>query len=460
MKKSPARSSYLKNNPSNLLERINNSIDIDKRLYKEDIDASIAHCTMLIKTRIIKSSDGAKIINALTQIKRDIKKDKIKFQSKLEDIHMNIEALLYSKIGPIAGKLHTGRSRNDQVVTDFKIWIRNNAKIIDKEIQYLQKSLIKVSKTNTLTLMPGYTHMQIAQPVSLSLHYLAYVEMLGRDRSRMLNCISRLNENPLGAAALAGTSFPINRNITTKLLGFSKPTINSLDSVSDRDFVIEFIFTLTMIGIHLSRLAEEIILWSSQHFKFIALPNKLSTGSSIMPQKKNPDGAEIVRSNVANLIGNLNSALIILKGLPLAYSKDLQNDKKYTFDAFDNVLLCIQVMTELINNIKLNKKEMSKAVLNSYSTATDLADWLVKKLDYSFREAYKLAGEIVSFASKKNKKLHELNIIDLKKFDENFNKDVFNILSPLNSMKSKKSFGGTAPESVRKSIQYAIKKYL
>ena len=382
MKKNPARNLLLKKAPSKLLERINSSIDVDVRLFQEDIEASSVHCKMLIKTKIISPKDGKKIINGLQQILRDAKKNKIKLDSKFEDIHMNVEALLHDKIGPIAGKLHTGRSRNDQVVTDFKLWIKKHSQIIDDEIKKLQKALIRIAKRNTSTVMPGYTHLQIAQPVSLAHHCLAYVEMMGRNRSRISDCIKRLNESPLGAGALAGTSFPIDRKMTARLLGFSKPTINSIDSVSDRDFAIEFIFSLSLVSIHLSRLAEEIILWSSQHFNFVKLPDELSTGSSIMPQKKNPDGAELVRSNASNIISNLNNILSLLKGLPLAYCKDLQDDKRLTFNTYDNVLLNLQVMTELMNKIQFNKKKMLQAVDESYATSTDLADWLVKKLHY------------------------------------------------------------------------------
>jgi argininosuccinate lyase len=308
--------------------------------------------------------------------------------------------------------------------------------------------------------MPGYTHLQIAQSVSLAHHCLAYVEMLGRDRERLQDSLKRLNENPLGACALAGTSFPINRNITTKLLGFSHPTRNSIDSVSDRDFALEFIFNLSLISVHLSRLAEEIVIWSSQQYNFITLPDELSTGSSIMPQKKNPDGAELVRAQAARTIGNLSTLLILLKGLPLAYSKDLQDDKKITFDSFDTVNLGLKVMTELMSKIIFNTKNMKKAIESSYATATDLADWLVKNLQYPFREAYQITGKIVAFADKKNVRLDELTLSQLQVFDMNITKDIFLVLSPMNSMKSKESFGGTAPEIVKKSIQYAIKKYL
>ena len=460
MKKNTVRSLLLKKAPSKLLERINSSVDFDSRLFQEDIEASVVHCRMLVKTKIISSKDGKKIINGLNRILKDIKNNKVKLDSKFEDIHMNVEALLHNKIGSIAGKLHTGRSRNDQVVTDFKLWIKKHSQIIDDEIKKLQKALIRIAKKNILTVMPGYTHLQIAQPVSLAHHCLAYVEMMGRNRGRISDCIKRLNENPLGAGALAGTSFPIDRKMTTRLLGFSKPTINSIDSVSDRDFAIEFIFVLSLAGIHLSRLAEEIILWSSQHFNFVELPDELSTGSSIMPQKKNPDGAELVRANASSVISNLNNILSLLKGLPLSYSKDLQDDKRLTFNTYDNILLSLQVMTELMNKIRFNKKTMLQAVDESYATSTDLADWLVKKLHYPFRQAYQIAGKIVGYASSKKKSLLNMSLKELQKFDNNITNDIFLVLSPLNSMKNKSSFGGTAPETVKKSIQYAIKRYL
>jgi len=337
---------------------------------------------------------------------------------------------------------------------------KKHSQIIDDEIKKLQKALIRIAKNNTSTVMPGYTHLQIAQPVSLAHHCLAYVEMMGRNRSRIGDCIKRLNESPLGAGALAGTSFPIDRKMTARLLGFSKPTINSIDSVSDRDFAIEFIFVLSLTGIHLSRLAEEIILWSSQHFNFVGLPDELSTGSSIMPQKKNPDGAELVRANASSVISNLNNILSLLKGLPLSYSKDLQDDKRLTFNAYDSVLLGLQVMTELMNKIKFNKKTMFQAVEGSYATSTDLADWLVKKLHYPFRQAYQITGKIVDYANSKNKSLSNMSLKELQKFDNNITSDIFRVLSPLNSMKSKNSLGGSAPEIVKKSIQYVIKKYL
>ena len=460
MKKNPSRNLHLKKNPSRLLEKINNSIDTDHRLYKEDIEGSIAHAKMLGKQKIIFKKEELKIVNGLKSILKSIASGKITFKKELEDIHMNVESLLFKKIGKTAGKLHTARSRNDQVVTDFKLWIRNNSVSLDKQLQILQQNLIKVANKNTNTIMPGYTHLQVAQPISLAHHCLAYVEMLGRDRSRLLDCMKRLNENPLGSGALAGTSFPIDRNFTTKLLNFSRPTANALDSVSDRDFAVEFLFVLSLISTHLSRMAEEIILWSNQQFNFIILPDELATGSSIMPQKKNPDGAELVRGKASSVISNLNALLIILKGLPLAYSKDLQDDKKIVFSTFDDVYLTLGVMSEMWSKITFNNNIMAEAVNNSNATATDFANWLVQNLQLSFREAYHLTGKIVAYADENNKKLHQLKLTELQKFNKKINKEAKKTFSIEESIKNKKSFGGTSPQSVKQTIKNAIKKYL
>ncbi len=460
MKKNPSRNIHLKKNPSRLLEKINNSIDTDHRLYKEDIEGSIAHAKMLGKQKIIFKKEELKIVNGLKSILKSITSGKITFKKELEDIHMNVESLLFKKIGKTAGKLHTARSRNDQVVTDFKLWIRNNSVSLDKQLQILQKNLIKVANKNTNTIMPGYTHLQVAQPISLAHHCLAYVEMLGRDRSRLLDCMKRLNENPLGSGALAGTSFPIDRNFTTKLLNFSRPTANALDSVSDRDFAVEFLFVLSLISTHLSRMAEEIILWSNQQFNFIILPDELATGSSIMPQKKNPDGAELVRGKASSVISNLNALLIILKGLPLAYSKDLQDDKKIVFSTFDDVYLTLGVMSEMWSKITFNNNIMAEAVNNSNATATDFANWLVQNLQLSFREAYHLTGKVVAYADENNKKLHQLKLTELQKFNKKINKEAKKTFSIEESIKNKKSFGGTSPQSVKQTIKNAIKKYL
>ena len=415
---------------------------------------------MLGKQKIITKKEQSAIISGLKAIEKDIKKNKVTFSKKLEDIHMNIESLLFKKIGKIAGKLHTARSRNDQVVTDLKLWVKKESKILDSELKKFQRTLINIATKNTETIMPGYTHLQIAQPITLAHHVLAYVEMIGRDRTRLEDCLYRLNENPLGAAALAGTSFPIDRKYTTKELGFREPTKNAMDTVSDRDFVIEFLFVLSLIAVHLSKIAEEIVLWSNQQFNFINLPDDLSTGSSIMPQKKNPDGAELVRGKTSIIISNLSSMLNIIKGLPLSYSKDLQDDKQITFNSYDNVTLCIKVMNEILSKSTFNKTRMKELIDNSNATATDLANWLVQNLRYSFRDAYVVTGKIVSYCSKQDRNIDSLSLGELKKFDKNITADAKKVLSATNSVKSKSSFGGTAPEITKKMIKLVIKKYL
>ncbi len=460
MKKNPSRNIHLSKGPSNLLDEINTSIEIDQRLYREDIMGSIAHTEMLGKQKIISKKDQIKIISGLKSIKKDIENNKVVFSRELEDIHMNIESLLFKKIGKAAGKLHTARSRNDQVVTDLKLWIKNKSKILDKELKSFQKILIRIAKNHTSTIMPGYTHLQIAQPITLAHHVLAYVEMTERDRSRLKNCLYRLNENPLGSAALAGTSFPIDRKYTTKKLGFREPTKNAMDSVSDRDFVIEFLFVLSLIGVHLSKIAEEIVLWSNQQFNFINLPDDLSTGSSIMPQKKNPDGAELVRGKTSTIISNLSSMLNIIKGLPLSYSKDLQDDKILTFNSFDNLILCLRVVNEILSKSNFNKIKMKELVDNSNSTATDLANWLVQNLGYTFRDSYNVTGRIVAYCNKNNVNIDSLSLKDLQKFDNKITSSAKKVLSTINSVNSKSSFGGTSPKNTKKMIQYAIEKYL
>ena len=415
---------------------------------------------MLGKQKIINKKEQSAIVSGLKAIERDIEKNKVVFSKKLEDIHMNIESLLFKKIGKIAGKLHTARSRNDQVVTDLKLWVKKESKILDSELKKFQRTLINIATKNTETIMPGYTHLQIAQPITLAHHVLAYVEMIGRDRTRLEDCLYRLNENPLGAAALAGTSFPIDRKYTTKELGFREPTKNAMDTVSDRDFVIEFLFVLSLIAVHLSKIAEEIVLWSNQQFDFINLPDDLSTGSSIMPQKKNPDGAELVRGKTSIIISNLSSMLNIIKGLPLSYSKDLQDDKQITFNSYDNVSLCIKVMNEILSKSTFNKTRMKELIDNSNATATDLANWLVQNLRYSFRDAYVVTGKIVSYCSKQDRNIDSLSLGELKKFDKNITADAKKVLSTTNSVKSKSSFGGTAPEITKKMIKLVIKKYL
>ena len=460
MKKNPSRNVHFSKGPSEILDDINSSIDIDQRLYEEDIAGSIAHTKMLGKQKIISKKEQSAIVSGLKAIEKDIEKNKVDFSKKLEDIHMNIESLLFKKIGKVAGKLHTARSRNDQVVTDLKLWIKKESKFLDSELKKFQKTLINIAKKNTETIMPGYTHLQIAQPISLAHHVLAYVEMIARDRTRIKDCLYRLNESPLGAAALAGTSFPIDRKYTSKELGFREPTKNAMDTVSDRDFVIEFLFVLSLIAVHLSKIAEEIVLWSNQQFNFINLPDDLSTGSSIMPQKKNPDGAELVRGKTSIIISNLSSMLNIVKGLPLSYSKDLQDDKQLTFNSYDNVFLCVKVINEILSKSTFNKTKMKELIDNSNATATDLANWLVQNLSYSFRDAYNVTGKVVSYCSRKTINIDSLSLNELRKFDKNITEGAKKVLSAINSVNSKTSFGGTAPKITKKMIQFAIKKYL
>ncbi len=460
MKKNPSRNVHFSKGPSEILDDINSSIDIDQRLYEEDIAGSIAHTKMLGKQKIISKKEQSAIVSGLKAIEKDIEKNKVDFSKKLEDIHMNIESLLFKKIGKVAGKLHTARSRNDQVVTDLKLWIKKESKFLDSELKKFQKTLINIAKKNTETIMPGYTHLQIAQPISLAHHVLAYVEMIARDRTRIKDCLYRLNESPLGAAALAGTSFPIDRKYTSKELGFREPTKNAMDTVSDRDFVIEFLFVLSLIAVHFSKIAEEIVLWSNQQFNFINLPDDLSTGSSIMPQKKNPDGAELVRGKTSIIISNLSSMLNIVKGLPLSYSKDLQDDKQLTFNSYDNVYLCVKVINEILSKSTFNKTKMKELIDNSNATATDLANWLVQNLSYSFRDAYNVTGKVVSYCSRKKINIDSLSLDELRKFDKNITADAKKVLSAINSVNSKTSFGGTAPKITKKMIKFAIKKYL
>ena len=416
-------SGRFKQSTDKLMEKFSASISFDRRLYAYDIAGSIAHCQMLAKCKIISQTDSKKIIGGLKRILKEFESGKFQCNDQLEDIHMNIESRLTELVGSVGGKLHTARSRNDQVCLDIRLYLRDEGEEVVQLITLLAKTLLSVARKHTDTIIPGFTHMQQAQPILLAHHLLAYIEMLVRDRERMQDTLKRINIMPLGSAALAGTGFPIDRKYTSKLLNFPETSHNSIDAVSDRDFAIEFIFVLSLTGIHLSRLAEEVILWSSQHFNFVKLPDELSTGSSIMPQKKNPDGAELVRANASSVISNLNNILSLLKGLPLSYSKDLQDDKRLTFNTYDNVLLGLQVMAELMNKIKFNKKTMLQAVEESYATSTDLADWLVKKLHYPFREAYQITGKIVDYANSKNKSLSNMSLKELQKFDNNISND-------------------------------------
>jgi len=440
-----------------IMEKINSSLDFDKRMALQDIKVSEAHCKMLKKQKIISIKDFNLLIKGLKKIKYQIQNKKFNFDKKYEDIHMNIEINLKKIIGEVADKLHTGRSRNDQVVTDFKLWIKSATQKIYLQILDLQKIILKKAELNINTILPGLTHLQPAQIVSFSHHLMAYYEMLKRDKLRFLESYKNINECPLGAAALAGTTFPIDRFLTAKLLGFKKPTANSMDSVSDRDYAIEFLSNIAICGTHLSRFSEDIVLWASEPFKFVILSDDFSTGSSIMPQKKNPDSVEIIRGKMGRLNGNLTSLLTILKGLPLTYSKDLQEDKEPVFDSFDNLLICLEVIKGVVRGIKINKKKMLNACKQGNLMATDLAEWIVLNLNVSFREAYKITTQIVKRAEKNNCQINDLQIDDLKPLDLKLRKKIYDFLKIENSIKYKKSFGSTAPIEVKRAIKKAKK---
>lgn len=443
---------------SSVLQIANSSIEIDKRLFQEDINGSIAHCTMLAQQKIIDVKKSKNIIAGLKKIEQEIQKNKFIFKTKHEDIHLNIEKRLFTIIGADAGFLHTARSRNDQVTTDFKLWIKKSSNEIKSLLNVLIKSFLNLAEKNTDIIMPGFTHLKNAQPVLFSHYLLAYVEMFKRDIVKFNNVINNLNENPLGAGALAGTSYNIDRHLTSKLLGFSKPTQNSIDSVSDRDYAIEFLFASSLCAMHLSRLAEEIILWNSDLINFIEIEDSLLTGSSIMPQKKNPDSAELIRGKTGSIYGNLNSLLITMKGLPLSYFKDMQEDKAAVFGAYDNLKLNLLLATELIEGIKPNKKKLYEAALKGFTTATDFADYLVKK-GISFREAYKKSAELVNIAEKNNKRLDQLDFTIVKKIDPIIEKDVMNVFDIRNSIEKKISFGGTGRKNVINMIKKIKKEF-
>ncbi len=438
-----------------LLEKINSSIDFDKRLALQDLRVSEVHSLMLKKKKIISSSEYKLIIKGLKKIKTLVLNNKLEFNKKYEDIHMNIEIELHNIIGDTAGKLHTARSRNDQVVTDFKLWIIEAIKKICSKIEDLQKTIIKKASLHIYTIMPGFTHLQSAQIVSLAHHLMAYYEMFKRDKNRFLDCVNRMDECPLGSAALAGTSFTIDRMLTSKLLGFKKPTMNSMDSVSDRDYALEFLSNIAICGSHLSRFGEDIVIWASDQFKFVTLPDDFSTGSSIMPQKKNPDSAELIRGKMGRFSGNFLSLLTIVKGLPLSYSKDLQEDKEPVFDSYDNLILAIEVTNGIIKGIKINKSEMLNACKNGNLMATDLADWLVINYNVPFRKAYKMIAKIIGIANKKNCQINDLNISELNLIGNDSGKKIKKFLKIESSINYKKSLGSTSPTEVKKAIQNA-----
>ena len=435
--------------PDKIMEEINASIGFDQRFFAQDIRGSKAHCAMLAETGIISKPDADRIIAGLDSILKEIEEGRFTFKRELEDIHMNIESRLADLIGATAGRLHTARSRNDQVALDFKLYIRDTIDHLDEQLADFQLALVEKAEAHAATIMPGFTHLQTAQPVTFGHHCLAYVEMAARDRGRLADARKRLNESPLGSAALAGTSFPIDRERTARELGFDGPTRNSLDSVSDRDFVLETLSAAAIAATHLSRLAEEIVVWSTFGFNFIRLTDGFTTGSSIMPQKRNPDAAELVRAKSGRVIGALTSLLIVMKGLPLAYSKDMQEDKEAAFDALDALSLSLAAMTGMVSTLTVNENAMRTAASRGFSTATDLADWLVRALGLPFRQAHHVTGTLVAMAEKKGIDLDALTLDEMKSVEPGITEEIYSVLGVDNSVASRTSFGGTAPDNVR-----------
>jgi len=447
------------NTTSKIFEKIGASIDIDKRLYEEDILGSIVHTQMLIKQKIINRKRGNKIINGLKKIRNEIKKNKFKFNKKYEDIHLNIEKRLFTTIGNDAGYLHIARSRNDQVVTDFKLWIKKASKEIIKNLNNLIKNFLKKSASNVQTIMPGFTHLKNAQPISFAHYLLAYVEMFKRDKKRFTSNIEYIDECPLGVGALAGTSYKIDRNFTSKKLGFKKPTNNSIDSVSDRDFALDFLSSASICAMHISRFAEELIIWNSDIFKLIQLDDKMLTGSSIMPQKKNPDPAELIRGRAGKNFGSLLAMLTTMKGLPLSYYKDMQEDKALVFNSHDTLLESIIITNELVKNLRPNKERMLALSNEGYTTATDFADYLVQNNNLSFRDAYKISAKLVNYAEKNKKKLNQLNFDEVNKIKNNLDKNVMDVFNVRNSVNLKTSYGGTSTKNIKKMISKLKKEF-
>ena len=444
--------------PAEIMEEINASIDFDKALAPQDIRGSKAHAAMLAEAGIITKADAREIAKGLDQVLAEIEGGNFKFARALEDVHMNVESRLKELIGPASGRLHTARSRNDQVATDFRLWVRDQIDGLDGALAALQLELVKKAEAHAATVMPGFTHLQPAQPVTFGHHLLAYVEMIARDRGRFADARKRLNECPLGSAALAGTSFPIDRHMTAEALGFDRPMNNSLDGVSDRDFALETLSGATICAIHMSRLAEEIIIWMTPQFGFVKLSDKYTTGSSIMPQKRNPDAAELSRAKAGRIAGAFQSLAMVMKGLPLAYSKDMQEDKEVTFDAIASLKLVIAAMTGMVGDLEPNADAMRAAAGRGYSTATDLADWLVRELKMPFRDAHHVTGSIVKAAETKGCDLDALSLAEMQKVEPRITKAVFSVLSVENSVKSRVSYGGTAPQNVIKMARAWIKK--
>jgi argininosuccinate lyase len=443
--------------PDAVMEDINASIDFDRHLFRQDIAASKAHAAMLAKQGIIAADDARAIAHGLDTILSEIESDKFKFERALEDIHMNVESRLAELIGPAAGRLHTARSRNDQVATDFRLWIRATVDAVDAALADYQRALAEKALEHAATVMPGFTHLQTAQPVTFGHHLLAYVEMAARDRGRFADARKRANQSPLGAAALAGTAFPVNRDMTAKALGFDKPMANSLDAVSDRDFVLEALSAAAITAVHLSRFAEEIVIWCSPLTGLVSLSDRFTTGSSIMPQKRNPDAAELVRAKAGRIVGALDALLIVMKGLPLAYQKDMQEDKEGAMDAFSALMLSIAAMTGMVRDMTPDVARMRAAAGEGYSTATDLADWLVRTLKMPFREAHHVTGRIVAKAADDKVALNDLPLAAMQAIEKRITKDVFAVLSVDNSVKSRVSYGGTAPKNVRREAAKWLK---
>jgi argininosuccinate lyase len=441
--------------PAELMQRINASIGFDKRLWREDVAASKAHAAMLREQGIIGEADAAAILQGLDQIATEYERDGVPERVELEDIHMTVESRLAELIGPAAGRLHTARSRNDQVATDFRLWVRNACDEAADAIRNLQRVLVGRADEHADTIMPGFTHLQVAQPVTLGHHLMAYYEMLHRDLSRFTDARARMNQSPLGSAALAGTCFPIDRERTADALGFDGATANSLDSVSDRDFALDYLSAAAQCSLHLSRLAEELIVWASAPFGFVKLSDEYSTGSSIMPQKRNPDAAELVRGHSGRILGALTSLMVTMKGLPLAYSKDMQDDKEPLFEARDLLMLSLEALAGMVETVEFVRERMRAAAAQGFSTATDLADWLVREADVPFREAHHITGRAVKLAEERGCDLADLPVEELRGIDERIDERVFGVLSVDDSVRSRKSYGGTAPERVREQIAAA-----
>ena len=446
--------------PAEIMEKINASIGFDKRLYAQDIAGSMAHCDMLVAQRIITAADGRAIKRGLRQVKAEIESGKFRFSTKLEDIHFNVEARLTEIIGPAGGRLHTARSRNDQIALDVRLWVRDTIDRLEAMLADLQAALIDRAEQCAATIMPGFTHLQTAQPITFGHHLLAYVEMFGRDRGRLADCRARLNVSPLGAAALAGSPHPIDPRKTARALGFDGPMANSLDAVSDRDYVVEFIAAASLAAVHLSRLSEEIVIWCSAPFRFISLSDAFTTGSSIMPQKRNPDAAELTRGKVGRIVGAFVALCTMMKGLPLTYGKDMQEDKEPLFDAADSLELGVAAMAGMIRDLKANPERMRAVASADYSVATDLADWLVRKVGLPFRQAHHATGALVAMAAEKDLPLDGLTLQQMQTIEPKITRDVFKVLTVEASVAARKSLGGTAPANVARAVQQARERFL